>query len=202
MVVKKSVRDAMIDAAATLIGQRGVSASGMQDIVVEAAAPRGSIYHHFPGGKDELVIAALTRVGEVVESAIGYAAAKSASADSFAVAVAALFRAGAEQNGWSEGCPVAATAIEGDRQSPAVREAIVAIFRAWQGAIARGLSRHARADPEFEALMLIGAIEGGLLLARGLRSAEPYDAAIALLRRGLGDTASAVTGMEAFNASQ
>lgn len=189
---KISVRDAMIDAATALISQRGVSASGMQDIVAEAAAPRGSIYHHFPGGKDELVVAALARVCNVAVTAIGRAAEKGQSAEGFVAGVALIFRIGAERADWTEGCPVAATSIEGDRQSPAVREAISVTFRAWQAAIARGLRQHGRDDAESEALMILGALEGGLLLARGLRSPEPYDAAVALLRRGLGDAAAAV----------
>lgn len=185
-MVKKSARDAMIDAATRLIRQRGVSASGMQDIVAEAAAPRGSIYHHFPGGKDELVIAALSRVCAVVVTAIDRAAEKSQSPEGFVTAVAALFRVGAEQAGWTEGCPIAATTVEGDRQSPAVREAIAENFRSWQAAIARGLLQNGRDEAESEAMMILGALEGGLLLARGLRSPEPYDAAVALLRRGFG----------------
>lgn len=185
LVEKISVRDAMIDAAALLIRQRGVSASGMQDIVAEAAAPRGSIYHHFPGGKDELVIAALARVCDLVVTAIGRAAHKSQSADHFVSTIAAIFRGGAEQAGWTEGCPVAATTIEGDRQSIAVREAIAASFSAWQSAIAVGLRQHGRDDADQEALMILAALEGGLLLARGLRSPAPYDAAVALLRRVL-----------------
>lgn len=183
-----SARDAMIDAAAALIRQRGVSASGMQDIVAEAAAPRGSIYHHFPGGKDELIVAALDRVTTQVARAIDSIAAKSMSADAFVVGAAAVFRAGAEATDWTQGCPVAAAAIEGDRQSPMVRDAVAASLRRWQTAIADGLRRHLDPDEaDAQALMILGAFEGGLLVARGLRSAEPYDAAVRLLRQGLGN---------------
>lgn len=181
-----SARDAMIDAAAALIRQRGVSASGMQDIVSEAAAPRGSIYHHFPGGKDELIVAALERVTAGVVRAIQTIAARSATVDDFITGAATLFRNGAEESGWTEGCPVAAAAIEGDRQNPVVREAVAASFRAWQQAIAAGLERHlGAAAADAEALMMLTVIEGALLVSRGMRSAAPYDAAIDLLRRGL-----------------
>lgn len=121
----------------------------------------------------------------LVVKAVERASEKSSSAKGFVSAVATLFRAGAEQMAWTEGCPVAATTIEGDRQSPAVRKAVAANFHAWQEAIACGLRQHGRSDAESEALMILGALEGGLLLARGLRSPEPYDAAVALLHRGL-----------------
>lgn len=181
-----SVRDAMIDATATLIRQRGVSASGMQDIVATAAAPRGSIYHHFPGGKDELVAAALGRVTKMVVAAIERVAARSTTIDDFVAGAAAVFRAGTEGDDWTQGCPVAAAAIEGDRQSPVVRDAIAASFGAWRAAIASGIERHVDADQADRcALAILSAIEGGLIVARGLRSAAPYDAAIDLLRAGL-----------------
>ncbi len=175
----------MIDAAASLIRQRGVSASGMQDIVAEAAAPRGSIYHHFPGGKDELVVAALERFSENVVQAVRTVAAKATTADGFVTGVAAVFRVGSENAGWTQGCPVAATTIEGDRQSSSVRQAVAACLRDWQDAIAQGLQKHQIADAPEQALMIIGALEGGLLLSRGTRSPEPYNAAVALLRRGI-----------------
>ncbi len=181
-----SARDAMINATASLIRQRGVSASGMQDIVNEAAAPRGSIYHHFPGGKDELIIAALERVTAGVVHAIQAIAARSATLDDFITGAATLFRSGAEQTGWTQGCPVAAAAIEGDRQNPSVREAVAASFREWQKAIAAGLERHiGAAAADAQALMMLSVIEGALLVSRGMRSAAPYDAAIDLLRRGV-----------------
>lgn len=183
-----SAKDAMIDAAASLMRQRGVSASGMQDIVAEAAAPRGSIYHHFPGGKDELIVAALDRVTTRITHAITAIAARSATVDEFVIGAAAVFRTGAEQTGWTQGCPIAAATIEGDRQGPAVRAAVAASFRQWQNAIAEGLRRHVgedEAQAQAQALMILGAIEGGLLVSRGVRSAAPFDAAIALLRRGL-----------------
>lgn len=177
----KSTRDAMIDAAISLIRARGISASGMQDIVDAAAAPRGSIYHHFPGGKDELVVAALDRAAAQVAQAVSTVAERSTGSAAFVVGVCKLFRTG-DQAGWTLGCPIAATAVEGDRAALGVREAASRAFRAWRTAIAAGLRRHGYCgDVDAEALMILAALEGGLLIARGTRSADPYDAAVALL---------------------
>lgn len=176
----------MIDAAVLLIQQRGVSASGLQDIMAEASAPRGSIYHHFPGGKDELVVAALARVAEGVAAAIATVAERSETPGDFVAGVARVFRGGAERAGWTQGCPLAATAIEGDRQSERVRMALVEGLSLWREAVAHGLRRCGRTgDADQEAMMILAALEGGLLMARGLRSPEPYDAASAMLSRAL-----------------
>ncbi len=183
---KLSTRDAMIGAAAVLIRQRGVAASGMQDIVAQAAAPRGSIYHHFPGGKDELIIAALQAVTAAVTRAIRTAASKAVTIDDFVTGAAALFRGNPEGAGWTEGCPVAAATIEGDSQSQLVRTAIADSFDEWRREIAAGLRRYlASDDADQQAMAILAAIEGALIVSRGMRSPAPFDATIALLRRGL-----------------
>lgn len=185
----RSTRDAMISAAVALVERRGVSASGLQDIMAEAAAPRGSIYHHFPGGKDELVAAALDRVADEVVRAIGAVAERSGTPAAFVSGVARVFRTGAEQAAWTKGCPLAATAIEGDRQGETVRDALSRGFHAWRTAIAEGLIRSGSKGPvEEEALMVLSALEGGLLLSRGSRSAAPYDAAVSMLGRAFRST--------------
>ena len=52
-------RTKLVEAAATLFEERGYHAAGVKAILERAGAPRGSFYFHFPGGKEELAIAAI-----------------------------------------------------------------------------------------------------------------------------------------------
>src|SRR6202021_3412766 len=58
-------RDRMVRSAGQLIRRKGVSGTGMREIVTEADAPRGSLQHYFPGGKEELISDALLWMGDV-----------------------------------------------------------------------------------------------------------------------------------------
>lgn len=175
-----TARRDMIAAATRLFQQRGLHGSGMQDIVAAADAPRGSIYHHFPGGKDELAIAAITATTQIVSEAIDRFGREAKSPAEVVSHVAALFRAAPEAAGWTLGCPVVATAVEGDLQSAPVRDAVARAFGTWANAATAALVTSglpaARAAPL--GFTLVAAIEGALVVSRGLRSADAYDATV------------------------
>lgn len=170
----------MIAATTSLLAARGPTASGMQDIVGTAKAPRGSIYHHFPGGKDELIIAAIDQTAAHVEAAVLAIAEEATSPADAVLRIAKLFRAGPERSGWRAGCPVAATAVEGHVQADPVRSAVASAFSRWSRACAVVLERSGmKADQASSfALAMIATLEGALLVSRGMQSADPYDAAV------------------------
>src|SRR5215213_10478264 len=66
-------RARMIESAAVLFRERGVDATSFSDVIEHSGAPRGSIYHHFPGGKAELAAATAEWAGGVVERQIARA---------------------------------------------------------------------------------------------------------------------------------
>lgn len=182
MAKGNQVRESMIAATARLIAQSGVSATGMLEIVTAAAAPRGSIYHHFPDGKDELLIAALDHYGGAVAAMIEQIGSAAPNAQALVARVGAALRTGPEQADWTIGCPIAATTIEGDRQSPPVRAAVAAMLDRWVTTMTAGLSRFMPTEIAREqSLMVVTTLQGALLVARGMRSGAPYDAAAALL---------------------
>ena len=61
---RENVRSNMVDGAVRLLATEGVEGTSFKGVLVVAEAPRGSVYHHFPGGKSELLHAALDRVNE------------------------------------------------------------------------------------------------------------------------------------------
>lgn len=187
MPKKTSARQDMITATRELLESQGVSATGMLDIVAAAEAPRGSIYHHFPGGKDELVVAAIEEAAALAESAIIRAGQKGGTPAEIVSRIAGVFRYAPEKADWRTGCPVAATAMEGHRQGTAVRAAVESAFSRWSAAVAKGLINAGMAQAEADrlAMSVISSLEGALILARGLHSSAPYDATVELLVNGL-----------------
>lgn len=173
-------KDQMIAAALALVRARGPAATGFADIIEASGAPRGSIYHHFPAGKAQLLEAAVRRAGEAVSGAI-LSQGRGASSPGEAVRrVAALFIDPPRASNWSLGCPVAAVAGEGDHQPESVRAAVAETFALWADAVqqvleAAGVARPA--SPAFAQAVLAG-IEGGLIVARGLRDGAPYAAIV------------------------
>jgi TetR/AcrR family transcriptional regulator, lmrAB and yxaGH operons repressor len=155
-------RQRMIRSAAVLMRTRGVEATSFSEVLALAKAPRGSIYHHFPGGKAQLIEEATLYAGEF--TALGLTAAL---AQDDAVAAVSDFAAG---------CPVVAATLEGDR-SPGAREAAALSFRRWEDLLTEGFERHIASGERARSLatLVIAALEGAVVLARADRSTAPVE---------------------------
>jgi TetR/AcrR family transcriptional repressor of lmrAB and yxaGH operons len=162
-------------AATDLFRRQGYFGTALQDILTAAGSPRGSLYFHFPGGKEQIGEAALKRAGDANAQAIEQVAATSESAEAFLLRLIRGMAAHLEKSGFRDGCPIATTALETAAQSDVLRGAAQDVFRAWEGEIGRGLERFGvtpeDADPI--ATCVLGQLEGALLLARTYRSLEP-----------------------------
>jgi len=173
-------------AAAHLFRQQGFHGTALHDVLATSGAPRGSLYFHFPGGKEEIGAAALALAGEVVRQKIAQAADASDSAETFLTGFVSAMAADLEKSGYRDGCPVATTALETAAQSDVLAGAARAVFESWEQEIARGLIRFgAKADDAaVAATMILSQVEGALLLARTSRSIAPLryaEAAVKLL---------------------
>ena len=176
---RPGTRERIVTSTAALFRRQGYTGTGMKQIVAEAHAPFGSLYHFFPGGKEELG-------AEVVRWSGGmYGLLLPAIFDpapDVVTAVRTFFHlAGVdlEASGWADACPIATVALEVSSASEPMREACADVFDAW---IDAGAERFARAGvPAAQARALaigmIAALEGAFVLARALRSTEPLDAA-------------------------
>jgi TetR/AcrR family transcriptional repressor of lmrAB and yxaGH operons len=175
-------------AAAKLFRQRGYHGTALHDILSASGSPRGSLYFHFPKGKEEIGEAALTIAGEAVRQAIANAAATSESAEVFVTRIARGMAADLEKSGYTEGCPIATTALEAAAQSDVLGAATRGAFKKWENEIKRGLERFGMEADEAEqvATVVLCQLEGALLLARTYRSLEPMrraEQAVRLLTR-------------------
>lgn len=175
----RSTRESILTAAAELMRHKGYGAVGMKDIAQASGAPIGSLYHHFRGGKVQIAREALINAGHA------YALLIPSIIDSYTDlgdAIHAVFTQAAEDmagTGFANMCPVASVAAEVADTVEELRETSAAVFQSWvDGGSAYFASRGLDTSQAREVtLTLIGALEGGFVLARTLRSAEPLLAA-------------------------
>jgi AcrR family transcriptional regulator len=175
-------RDRIVDASAELFRRQGYSATGMKQIVTAAKAPFGSVYHFFPGGKEQLGAETVRRsgalYGQLVPAAFG-------AAPDVVTATREFFAAAAEQlraSDYADACPIATVALEVSSTSEPLREACAEVFDGWI-ALASGQFVDAGVDAQAArelAIGLIAALEGAFVLSRALRSTQPLEIAGAI----------------------
>ena len=168
-----------LTAAVKLFRQQGYHGTALHDILTAGGAPRGSLYFHFPKGKEEIGAGALSLAGETVRQAIVQAAEKSDSAESFLVRIVRAMASDLERSDYREGCPIATTALETAAQSEVLGAATRTAFQKWELEIKRGLFRFGltSGDADLVATMVLSQLEGALLLARTYRSLAPIQRA-------------------------
>lgn len=175
-------RDRMVRSAAVLMREQGVEATSFSDVVAHSGAPRGSIYHYFPGGKAQLVEEATRWAGGFV--AERNAAAMDAHGPLGAIeASLQAWRAVLTESEFRAGSPIAAATVDG-HAVPGARDAAGQVFRDWQDALATSLRTRGVPDHRARAVatLVYAGIEGGLLLARAQRSIEVWESVLAELR--------------------
>ncbi|MFB9876580.1 TetR/AcrR family transcriptional regulator [Planobispora siamensis] len=169
-------RAAMIRSAIKLIRQRGVAAVSFADVLADSGAPRGSIYHHFPDGKAQLVEEATRGAAEHLSA--GVTRILDASDTPGALhALADLWRRGLEAGDYAVGCPIVAAALGTERSA---RDVAGATFGAWCDLIADKLVADGadRRRARSVAVLVVGGLEGALVLAQAQRSSAPLDAVV------------------------
>jgi AcrR family transcriptional regulator len=191
-------RERMINSALVLMGEHGVEATSFSQVLEHSGAPRGSIYHHFPGGKAQLVEEATRHAGDVIVKLLSDAVEQHDDDPVAAVdAIADFWRTVMHDSDFAAGCPVLAATLEGDR-SPAARDAARAAFERWQDLCADILRRAGVTEQRARSLasIAISAVEGAVILARAQRSNAPLDGVTAelhtLFQDAIGDAGNAV----------
>ncbi|WP_349258380.1 TetR/AcrR family transcriptional regulator [Stackebrandtia sp.] len=178
MAVKgDATRARFIEAARTLVEAKGYHGTGLNEVLAVAGAPRGSFYHHFPRGKDQLIGEALAAAGREIDGVVDELA-KSDPAP--AALVTAFLNALADRMtaaDYAKGCPIATVALEVSTADTELGAICGVIYDAWQDRLAEALRADGRAAAEAEDLAgtVLALIEGALVLARAKRSRVPVD---------------------------
>jgi AcrR family transcriptional regulator len=176
-------KERMVAAARRLFREHGYLGTALSDVITESAAPRGSIYFHFPGGKEELAteVALLHASDRIAE--INRAAATTTTAAQLIEVFMGRERDDLVASNYREGCAVAPIVLEttpaSDQLSDATRRAFQDVITTLAARLTeQGLPRERAAQL---ATNVWTSVEGALILSRALRSPEPFDMAIALL---------------------
>jgi AcrR family transcriptional regulator len=172
-VITSDSRNRMIESAALLFREHGYSGTGFRDVIDHSGAPRGSIYHHFPGGKEQLAADTVEWAAGVIERRIARAAQSGHPVAALGIFVDA-WREVLEDSNFRAGCPIVAVAAEADAGSTATAAAAAA-FTHWQDLIARALldAGVSRTDARRLATLVVAGIEGAILLCRAGRDIRP-----------------------------
>ncbi len=177
-------RAALIDTAATLFRRQGYAATGLNQILDEAAIRPGSLYHHFPHGKQQLAAAVVDHAGAAIEQLLRrFLAGGLPVADIVDRWIDLLV--GALTADRRDGCPIEPIATESVNASPLMREASARAFSGWCRAIEERLRADGwrTADAKSAAVAVISLIEGALILSRIAGDAGALAAAKPAARR-------------------
>jgi AcrR family transcriptional regulator len=186
-----ATKDRIIDSSAELFRRQGYTGTGVKQIVAAANAPFGSLYHFFPGGKEQLGAEVIRSSGRLY---IQLFATIAAQAPDVITAVGEFFSGAAEtllETDYADACPIATVALEVASTSEPLREATAEVFDTWvAGATeyfaAAGIPRPGARELAFSMLSLL---EGAFVFCRAMRTVEPLQiagtSAVAAVRAAL-----------------
>lgn len=168
-------KDALVRTAMRLFREQGYASTGLQQILAESGAPKGSLYHYFPDGKEQLAEAAVRLAGQLIGEMLAGHAARCATPAAFAKAYCATMAGWMKESGFRSGCPIATTMLETAPHSPALTRAGADAIDHWIGIISPVFRKTGASAGEARsaAQRLIAAVEGALVIARIRRSAAP-----------------------------
>jgi TetR/AcrR family transcriptional repressor of lmrAB and yxaGH operons len=178
MAPRGDSRKRTLRTASELFRRQGYSGTGLNQILDESGTPKGSLYFHFPGGKTELAVQAVTGSGRAIGKAIGQVLESTDDAAEAIGRVIDFIAADLRHSDYAHGCPVGSVAVDVASTSEEIRAACQTIFDEWTATIAgrlqaAGWDEQAAFD---DALVVVSLLEGALVLARSRRDTAPFDA--------------------------
>lgn len=190
---RQDTRARLIAAMSDALRRRGYHGIGLNELLAAAEAPKGVLYHHFPGGKTALAVAAIEAS---VERICAYLDGLIARGDTPAAVLEAWMDAAQrqlEKTRFESGCPLAAVALESTPADVEIRAALTAAFSVCRRRLADLLRAHGEEATRAEALaaLIVSAYEGGLMQSRVAESIEPMRQTGLALRALLGLPANA-----------
>lgn len=174
---RSGTRERLIRASTGLFRRQGYSGTGLKEIAATSEASLGSLYHFFPGGKEELAAEVIAETGHrdarLIERFLERAATPADGIRDF-------FRLGAEAlagSAYADGCPVASVVLDTANTSEPLREACARALAEWVDVVSEALQgagvdlRRSRSLATYA----VAAYEGAVVLARALRSTDPLE---------------------------
>ena len=173
----RAPRERMVYATVQHLRRTGVSGTGLRQVVIDAEAPRGSLQHYFPGGKDQLVTEALDWAGAWAAARVEehLSRMRRPTPSRLFTAVADDWAADLEARDFARGCPVAAAVVDCADTNETVRHAADRALEAWRRPLTAALVEMGRPRRRAETLstLMLCSLEGAILLARARRDTSP-----------------------------
>lgn len=195
----KSSKERILVAAERLFREFGYSGTALSAIAKEGKAPMGSVYFHFPDGKEQIAVEALKQGSERVSSSIN-SLLQTHSDPGDAIAQCAIHWANAlEESKWAEGCPIAATALQMSSSSEAIRKVGTESFDNWKTLFSDRLNKSGLNEDESSEMaeVILSLLEGAELMSKVEHSRRPLENAAKTIKLIVG---SMVAGESSFRA--
>lgn len=170
-----SSRDRLIQVTARLIREKGMAATGISEIITEAGLPKGSMYHYFPGGKEELIKAALHSYKDWLAKGFKARMKGSSTPAEGLCGIVDFFIHDLTSSQFVAGCPVATVALESAGTLPGVSEGVKEVMDHWIASLMSYLKYKGMAGNRSTAEDFITHLEGALVMARIYQSAGPLE---------------------------
>ncbi|MFR9753568.1 TetR/AcrR family transcriptional regulator [Nocardia sp. 004] len=172
----------LIEAVLLAIREHGYAGTSMQNLLRDTGVSSSSMYHFFPGGKEELVASAVRSAGLTAAEQI----ADVLDRHELTEAIAVIFDAAAAEMAAADftlGCPIGVPATEAPADSVAIQEAVAEVFTAWAAAYTKALRASGFGSEQAAMLgrFIVAAYEGSVTLARATRTVQPYHDAKAIV---------------------
>ncbi|MFD4592758.1 TetR/AcrR family transcriptional regulator [Streptomyces rubiginosohelvolus] len=172
----RSSKQRMLESTIALLQEHGAGAVTVDAVLEHSQAPRGSVYHHFPGGRNALLLAAVRQAGEEMSAPIEDLCRTGPPEEALRQA-ASLWRHRLASSEFGSGCAIVAAVIDNRNNLPEADEAVRETFARWQTAFADLLVRSDYDEQRARRLssLVVAAIEGAVILCRAQRSTQPLD---------------------------
>jgi len=184
MIKGEQTKQRMIGVTAELLRKKGYFATGLNEIIAHSKAPKGSLYFHFPGGKDELATLALRHIGDAWrDHMVGALAGVAPDPARDITLVCGLLAAELERSGFANGCPLATVTLETAADHEALRALSAEHFHGLEDMIAARLTAGGLAAGKAATLatLVLSSLEGALILARAYHDTAPLHRVAAAL---------------------
>jgi TetR/AcrR family transcriptional repressor of lmrAB and yxaGH operons len=168
-----ATRNRMLLSAAEVLRERGAAGVTIDEVLARSGAPRGSVYYHFPDGRNQLIAEALRFAGDSITAVIDEAVGQGGV--SLVRKFVQFWERTLTDSDFSAGCPVVAAAIGSAEDDPALTGVAGDIFKRWCAALAHAfvVDGFDQTDAGSLAVTCIASLEGAVVLCRSIRSADP-----------------------------
>jgi AcrR family transcriptional regulator len=173
-----TTRTRLLDTAGQLFRCQGFHATGLDEVLTRSGTPKGSLYHYFPGGKDQLAVETLGYFAAQLEQRMSALLGSNGDPLKALRKLLQFTRKSLVESDFRDGCPIAAVTLDVASDRESIREACEAGFQTWLKVFMQHLKRAGLTETRAKSIatLFLAALEGGLILSRAQKSIAPLNA--------------------------